>query len=915
MTPQLPRFADLDPAPDRRAVLRAAGASVALAAAAGCDIGPEEWGHPLHARPRGVAAEEASYATVLELEGIGRGVLVRTRAGHPIKIEGNPAHPGSLGATDPFLEAAVLSLHDPARSRQVRRAGRVPRGGAATAPEAVLAELAGEGLRVLTGPVTSPTTTRLAEAVIARHPGARWHRWSALAEDNALAGALLAFGEPLAPLPDPARAACVLALGGGLLDPGPAQLRLARGWAEARAEGRAAGRLPVLIAAESTPGLTGTRADRRLTLPPAEIELLARGVAAELGLPVQGTHPEAAGIAAALRRAGPAALVVAGREQPPAVHALAAAITLALGGGGTTLRLLPSRDAEPAMVSLRALAEDMAAGRVRRLLILDANPVYDAPADIPFAALLARVPVSVHAGLFVDETALACAWHLPLRHALESWGDSLAPDGTAAIRQPACAPRVEAARSAEEMLAVLAGLPADGQAATRETWRALDDAAWQAALEEGVIAGSAPAAREARLRDGFDAGPLPEPAAGLAVAFAADPHLWDGRFAPDAWLQELPRPLTKQSWGNAALLAPSDAARLGLMDGGVATLTLAGRSLDVPVLVLPGQATGVVTLPLGGGRRLAGGTEGGIGFDANRLRPSDTPWLAPGAGLVATGGAAALVRAGWRHPMEARDPPPARTVAPGEAIPPLPPQPSLYPDWPYPGRAWGMVVDLDSCIGCNACSIACVAENNTPVVGAEEVARGREMHWLRVDLHAEADGRGAFQPVPCMHCEKAPCEIVCPVNATVHDNEGLNLMVYARCIGTRTCSNNCPYRVRRFNWFDYTGARDGVTVRNPEVALRPRGVIEKCTYCQHRIAAARTAADLEGRAIADGEVETACQRACPTRAISFGDLGDPGSAVARARGEARNYALLGELGTRPRTTYLARLRPAAEEGA
>jgi Fe-S-cluster-containing dehydrogenase component len=919
MTPHLPRFDDLEAAPGRRAMLRAAGASVALAAAAGCDVKPEEWGDPLHARPRGVAMEDATYASVLELEGIGRGVLVRTRAGHPIKIEGNPAHPGSLGATDPFLEAAVLSLHDPARSRQVRREGRVPRSAAATSPEAVLQEFGGEELHVLTGPVSSPTLARLVAAVLDRHPGARWHQWSPVADDNAVAGAVLAFAEPATILPDPARAACVLSLGGGLLDPGPAQLRLARGWAEARAEGRAAGRVPALIVAESTPSLTGARADRRLALSPAEIERLARAVATELGLRIGGAHPDAAAIAGALRHAGPAALVVAGREQPPAVHALAAAMNVALGAVGTTVHHLPPvlARSEGALDSLRALAEEMAAGRVRRLLILDANPLYDAPADIPFAALLARVPLSVHAGLHVNETALACTWHLPLKHPLESWGDTRAPEGTAAIRQPACTPRVEAARSAEEILAVLAGLPPDGAAAVRASWEGLDDAAWFAALEAGVIPGSAPAPRDLRLRAGFDPGPAPAPAPepGLLALFTPDPHLWDGRFASEAWLQELPKPLTKQVWGNAALVAPADAARFGLVDGAVASLALGGRSLRAQVLVLPGQAEGVVTLPLGGGRRAAGGVEGGIGLDANRLRSAQAPWIAPGLELAAAADDAEVVRAGWRHPIEARNPPPARTVAPGGAIPPLPPQPSLYPDWSYPGRAWGMTVDLDACIGCNACSIACMAENNTPVVGPEEVARGREMHWLRVDLYAEPDGRGAFQPVPCMHCEKAPCEVVCPVNATVHDHEGLNVMVYPRCIGTRTCSNNCPYKVRRFNWFDYARDPGSVPVRNPEVPLRPRGVIEKCTYCQHRIAAARIRADLENRALADGEVETACQRACPTRAITFGDLNDPDSAVSHAKRDGRNYALLGELGTRPRTTYLARVRPPGEEQA
>ncbi len=919
--PRLPDLPDLslaETAPGRRTVLRSAGASLALAMT-GCDDGPAEWSYPLHARPRGVAAEAASYATVLELEGIGRGVLVRSQAGHPLKIEGNPEHPGSLGATDPFLEAAVASLHDPARSRQVRRAGKPAVGPAATAPEAALAALKGEGLRLLTGPIGSPTMARLIAAVLAANPGAAWHQWSPMAEDEALAGAVLAFGEPVTTLYDLSRAACVLALGGGLLDAGPAQLRQAHGWAAARAAGRAGGGLPTLIVAEATPGLTGAKADRRLALAPAEIEALARSVAAALGVPMAtggDAHPDAAAIAAALRRAGPAALVTVAHHQPAVVHALAHAMNEALGAVGNTLRHVSPVLARPEdnLASLRNLARDMAAGAVRRLLILDGNPVYAAPPEIGFAALLGRVPVTLHAGVYVNETALACAWHLPLKHALESWGDARGPDGTAAIRQPASVPRVEAARSAEEILAVLADLPDRGESAVRATWPGLDDAAWRAVLETGVIADTQAPARPVRLRADFSPGPPASSSTeGLVAFFAPDPHLWDGEFAANAWMQELPRPVTKQAWGNAALVAPEDAAALGLMDGSEVELRLHGRTQPASVLVLPGQAPGVVTLPLGGGRHVAGGLPAGIGFDAYRLRPADAAWAAPGLTLrpVARDGTMP-VRAQWRHPADARTPPSVRSVAPDEAIPPLPPAPSLYPAWPYPGQAWGMAIDLDACIGCNACAIACQAENNIPVVGADEMARGRDMHWLRVDFHVEPDGRGAFQPVPCMHCEKAPCEVVCPVNATVHDHEGLNLMVYARCIGTRTCSNNCPYKVRRFNWYGYARQGGAVPVHNPDVPLRPRGVIEKCTYCQHRVAAARSQAALEGRAIRDGEVQTACARACPTRAITFGDVNDPDSAVSRAKREGRNYALLGELDTRPRTTYLARVRPAEE---
>ncbi|NKE45400.1 4Fe-4S dicluster domain-containing protein [Roseomonas frigidaquae] len=909
------------PDPDRRSVLRAAGASLALAAAAGCDGAPEEFGSPLYAPARGLGGPRGSYATVLELDGIGRGVLVRVQNGHAIKVEGNPRHPGSLGATDVFLESAVLGLHDPARSRRLRQQGRVVRDPARLSAwlaerQAALAARGGQGLRILTGPVSSPTQKRLIAGVLAAWPGARWHVHAPLADAAAAEASILAFGEPLVPRPDLARARCVLALGADPLGPGPAQLAQARGWAEARAQGRQAGRLPALIVAESTPSLTGSKADRLLVLPPWEIEALARAVAAELGIPAAAgaTHPEAAALAATLREAGEAACVLAGRGQGVAVQALAHAINATLGAAVPCI-------ADPTAAEAGTLAELVAeAEAVTHLLVLDANPVFDAPTDLDVAGFLRRVPHSLHAGVHVDETALLCTWHLPLHHPLESWGDSLAFDGTAALRQPVTRPLVDTAVSPEEILAALAGSRADGQALVRETWRgawgeAEFETRWRDVLEAGVVADSAAPARVPALRPDFalpEASPIP--ATPVAI-FAADPHLRDGRYASEAWLQELPRPLGNLAWGNAVLMAPADARAAGLAEGAEVELRLDGRVLHAPVLVTPGQAPGVVTLPLGGGRRLAGGVPGGIGIDAYRLRSSTAPWLAGGLVLRATGGEGWAARgADFALPDET---PRVHRLAPGQAVPPLPPPRSLYPDWKYPGHAWGMAIDLDTCIGCNACVVACQAENNTPVVGPEEAARGRAMHWLRVDRVVSGPAEAPavdFQPVPCMHCEKAPCEVVCPVNATVHDHEGLNLMVYPRCIGTRTCSNNCPYKVRRFNWAGYARQAGAVPVRNPDVPVRPRGVIEKCTYCQHRIKGAQDTARQEGRALRDGDVTTACQNACPTRAIHFGDINDPDSDVSRAKAEGRNYALLGNLDTRPRTTYLARLvRP--EPGA
>ena len=881
------------------------GASLALAAVAGCDR-PDEFGHPLHAHARGVPDEAPRYATVLDLDGLGRGVLVRTRDGHAVKVEGNPRHPASLGATDIFGESAVLSLHDPARSRQVLEGGRPAPAEALLAAAAgwrrELAARGGDGLRLVTGPVSSPTLIRLIGAVLARLPGAAWHIHDPMADPGAAEGAARAFGEPAVALPALTRARAMLCMGGGPLDHGPAQLRWARDWIAGRAAARERGSVPDLIVAEATPSLTGERATRRIALHPAETEPLLRAIAASLGVPglaAAATHAQAEAIAAMLRAAGSDALVFVARGQPAAVHALAHAIHAHLGARAQRLVASPLAGAEP----MPALLDAMRAGEVTHMLILDADPAHDI---VGFADAIARVPASLHLGLRRDATAMLCRWHLPLRHPLESWGDSRAFDGTPAIRQPATRPLVATAREATQVLAALLGPPSAPRDVIRDTWRAAWGEAdfedrWTAALEDGVAGETAPSLTPS-LRADWDR-PGPAMARGLAAVFAPDPHVRAGAGAHDSWLQELPRPLTRMSWGQAALLAPATAAAHGLATGDEAELTLDGRSIRAPVWILEGQAADCVTLLLGGGHGAGGPVGEGRGIHAALLRPADGAWVASGLAIRRTGQRAPLVATATHHRIDAVTT--AETLAPGEALPAPPPRAPLHPPWPYPGHAWGMAVDLDACIGCNACAIACQAENNVPVVGAAAMAQGRGLHWLRVDRHVQPDGT-AFQPVPCMQCEQAPCEPVCPVNATVHDHEGLNAMVYPRCIGTRTCSNNCPYKVRRFNFADHRRAT-AEGPRNPDVPLRPRGVMEKCTYCTHRIAEARSKATLEGRTLRDGDVETACARACPTEAIVFGDLNDPGSRVSRLRRDGRAYDLLGHLGTRPRTFYLARV--------
>jgi molybdopterin-containing oxidoreductase family iron-sulfur binding subunit len=605
-------------------------------------------------------------------------------------------------------------------------------------------------------------------------------------------------------------------------------------------------------------------------------------------------------------------------------------INQALGNVGRTVDYLdPHGDAAaPAPPDLAALTAAMQAGQVQTLLVLDANPVHTAPADLAFADAMAQVPNSVHLGLYRDETARRCRWHLPLAHALEAWSDARAFDGTASVVQPVIAPLYDG-RSAHELVAMFGGdLNQRGRDIVRAHWSGAgghgvlaDDDAWERALREGVIDATATSAASAEAAPPDPSWWADQPAFDgddLELLFRPDPTVWDGRYANNGWLQELPKPPTQLTWSNAALVSPQLAERHGWKNGEVVTLASAGRRVQAPVWITPGQAANSVTVHLGYGRRHAGRVGDGQGFDAYALRAAAQPWQASGLTLAPTGRHVELASTQQHFRMEGRDLVRSATLdtfhdTPDFARDPRGTPPSFYPLQPDDGYAWAMVVDLNSCIGCKGCTIACQAENNIPVVGEAEVRRGREMHWIRVDRYyrGSAEAPTTFhQPVPCMHCEHAPCELVCPVGATVHDSEGLNVQVYNRCVGTRFCSNNCPYKVRRFNFLQYSDL-DSETLaaqRNPDVTVRNRGVMEKCTYCIQRIETAHIAADRDGRAIADGEVVTACQAACPTQAIHFGNLRDPHSAVNRAKASPLNYVLLEELNTRPRTSYLAQVR-------
>ncbi|MBV9602823.1 MAG: 4Fe-4S dicluster domain-containing protein [Chloroflexi bacterium] len=923
----------------RRRFIQLMGASLAIAGAAAC-APPHEQIVPYVRQPAQVATDKPLFfASAHVLGGFADGVLVQTQLGRPTKIEGNPQQPASLGATDAFGQASVLTLYEPTRAQTVTFQGQINTWNEfqrrLRAALETLRSSGGQGIRFLSGSSTSPTLAAQIGQLGQAFPNARWHWWEPVNRDTALAGAQLAFGQPVEPRYHFDAADVVLSLDADTFAWAPGRLRYMHDFATRRRPEQ--GALSRVYAVESTPSLLGAAADHRLPLPAASIQSLAFALAAALqvntGAPA--VQPPAGvpsdfltTLADDLRSHGRTSLVVPGDFQPPAVHAAAHAINAALGSVGTTVDYASPvlLDAVDHVASLRQLVDDMSSGQVALLVILDGNPVYSAPADVPFRDALQRVGTTVHVSLFEDETSEKCQWHVPALHALEDWSDARGFDGTTTILQPTIAPLYSEAHSVHEVLATFSDAPATpSHDIVKAYWQTQHpggdfDAFWRQTLSDGVVAGSASRPVNVTVGAGWAASvdlTSATPQAGaLEIAFRPDPSLYDGQFATNGWLLELPRPLSKLSWDNVVALSPATASQLGVTTQDVVELSYAGRTVRAPVWVQPGQADGTLTVTLGYGRQRGAGAGATVGFNANAVRTSNALWFDTGLQAQRTGETHQLVSTQGHHSMEGHDlvvttsqqqlQAAGNSVAVGQQQP----ETSLYPAYPYPDNKWGMVIDLNSCVGCNACIVACQAENNIPVVGKDEVGRGREMLWLRVDTYYEngdENPRVLNQLVPCMQCEDAPCELVCPVGATVHSTEGLNDMVYNRCVGTRYCSNNCPYKVRRFNFFQYTDfdTPSLKLLHNPQVTVRSRGVMEKCTYCTQRISAGRIQAEKENRPIHDGEVLTACQAACPTNAIVFGNLNDPNSQVAHQRGLARNYTLLAELNTKPRTTYLA----------
>ncbi len=1007
------------PPTTRRKFMQIMGASMALAGLtlSGCRRWPEEKLAPYTVNPRGrLPGVPEQYATVMELGGVAMPLLVTSFDGRPIKIEGNPTHPfsqtipGKQGAATALAQASVLELYDPYRSRHFATVDPSTKNWVAsdlTSFQSAFASIlgsagAGDKFAVLIESTSSPSTARMKELCLQKFPKMGWFEYEPLSRDNETAGIKASIGRAARPMLRLDKATIIVSFDADILGAHPAQIRYASDWAaKRRSADEADGVMNRMYVFESAFTLTGTVADARVPIVPSRIPLVLSALASQLGVavaPVTGITPEESKVIAQIvvdLKANPGkSVVTAGAHLPPVAHQLALSINNAIGAIDSTLELYaePNGDRPSHLDAIADLTSKLKSKQFDTLLVLGGNPAYDAPADLDFANVLKSVPNTVRLGLHFDETSDACKWHVPRAHYLEAWGDALAWDGSVSIVQPLIEP-IFGGKTIDEVLAMVGGSPeTTSDAIVRKTFNTLpgagSDLVYRTALNDGIYANKdgTPAAMFSRLSMPLTFAPIgPMPAApaasGFEVRFQQSSAVYDGRFASNGWLQELPDTMTKIVWDNAALISKADADKNSVTTGDVISVSVNGKSLSIAAYVLPGQPIGVIGLPLGYGRTGAGPVGSGLGFNTYQLRTTTGAFTATGATISKTGDTYALaltqnhqlidkigmegreerVGAKYQNSELIRE----ASITELKANPSLfkrkadgtislqlydPPaalnphsDPNVQPD--PDAHAWGMAIDMSSCIGCSACVIACQAENNIPLVGKDNVEMNRQMHWIRIDRYFKGDPNNAtndaaddpnpevsYQPLMCQHCENAPCEQVCPVGATMHDTEGLNVMVYNRCIGTRYCSNNCPYKVRRFNYLDWQSQdprhdkypvpylnipdlqqREQVDeikrmVFNPEVTIRMRGVMEKCTYCVQRIHNTKTAKRAAGVELVDGDIISACQQTCPTQAIVFGDLNDKNSRVSKLHQNKRSYALLNDLDTRPRTLYLGKVR-------
>ena len=928
----------------RRNFLKVMGASLALAGMTACTRQPTEHIMPYVRQPEQlIPGRPLFFATATTLNGVARGVLAESHEGRPTKIEGNPEHPATLGACDPYSQASVLQLYDPDRSQALSLNGEIRSWQVFTGAlrDAIAQQKAknGAGIRILTETITSPTMASQLAAIQKEYPAAKWHQWEPTGAHSARVASVLAFGQSQNTFYDFTNANVVVSLDSDFLSTGPASLRYARQFSKRRRVHEASDSMNRLYVVEPMPTPTGTKADHRMPMRASDVEAFARvlGAAMGVGSAPAGANPAwnkwVGAIAKDLQSNAGASIVIAGDHQPAQVHLIAALLNEKLGNSGKTVFHTDPIEAHPVeqLASLKDLAADLDAGSVELLMILGGNPAFNAPVEMAMRDRLKKAKLRIRLGMYVDETSECCQWQVPETHFLEAWGEARAFDGTITIQQPLIQPLYGGRAPVQLLQAFLEQVDQSSYEIVKGYWATQHpgtdfEAWWRRSVHDGLMADTAlPVKTPAIHSEGLMAASPAKSADGkLEVVFRPDPAIHDGRYANNGWLQETPKPITKLTWDNAAILSPATASRLGVQTGDMLKLTYNGRSLNAPVFIQPGHVNDSTTLHLGFGRTAAGRAGTGMGFNPYGLRTGQALWQDVGMDAVKTSGQYEFASTQNFHMLETED---RRHIihkatladfrknpeAPHEGAENPPKGLTLYPEWKYEGHAWGMAIDLNSCTGCGACVVACQAENNIAVVGKDQVRRGRHMNWLRVDSYyqgEEIDPAIYNQPVPCMHCENAPCELVCPVQATEHSSEGLNDMVYNRCVGTRYCSNNCPYKVRRFNFFLFSDFETPSLKlgRNPDVTVRSRGVMEKCTYCVQRINAAKIDSEKQERTVRDGEIQTACQATCPAEAIVFGNINDKNSRVAKLKANERNYGLLADLNTRPRTTYLATLR-------
>ncbi len=934
----------------RRAFLSIMGASVALAGLAGCRRPVEKIIPYVNAPEEIVPGIPKYYATTMPFGLSSYGLLVETHEGRPTKIEGNKEHPSTLGASNAFIQGSILGLYDPDRAKTITRNGEQHTLEDFAAYWNGISHNNGEGLAVLSESFRSPTLNRLRSQFLRAFPQAQWITYEPVSDEHVFDGVQNAAGRTLLPLYHFDKARTILSLDSDFLLSDSENITHTRGFSAQRRISSETDTMNRLYAVESGYSLTGGAADHRYRLESGRIVAFAVRLARELdtlGIAVpelnaisdvdSGTFDEHWISVAAhdLVENRGASLVVAGRNQPPVVHALVFAINTALGNVGSTVSYVEPEDASlPSTHGLVNLAGTLRDGSVSSLVILGGNPAYNAPADLGLSELLGSIDNTVHVSPYFDETARLAEWHIPQSHFLEMWGDTRSANGSASIVQPMIAP-LFASYSVARILNILTSgnTEESDHDIVRQTWRQLLDTRdfetnWRKVLHDGILQGSetaeiTPHVNNSSLRALFSSHNFTDQDSrnDFELVFTQSNATFDGRFANNGWLQELSDPVTKITWDNTAMISPTAAQSLGVSNSDIVRVAFHGRELEIPVWIQPGQADNTISIALGYGRTGIGRIADGVGANSYLIRASGELFICSEVTISATGTTQLIATTQDHHSMEERPIVREANIEEYREHPNFapemvehPPLESLWTEHSYEdGYQWGMAIDLSTCTGCNACTIACQSENNIPIVGKDQVSRGREMHWIRLDRYFTGDPNDpemVHQPVACQHCENAPCEQVCPVAATVHDKEGLNQQVYNRCIGTRYCSNNCPYKVRRFNFYNLTNETPELVkmAQNPDVTVRSRGVMEKCTFCTQRINRARAQSKLDDREIRDGDIRTACQETCPAEAIYFGNINDPESQVSRIKTQNRNYSLLGELNNQPRNTYLAKIR-------